>query len=117
MTVISRSNSPRYPIAAGRERYHAHAEQLMVVVFDFNDGPSAQPDPPHSHPHEQITYVAEGRVLFFIDGDSCELAAGDLITVPPNAPHSIQLLTPTARLVDSFSPVREDMLAADKGHE
>ena len=117
MTVIHRSSSPRYPIAPGRERYHAHAANLMVVVFDFDDGPGAQPDPPHSHPHEQITYVAEGRVLFFIGDDSYELAAGDLITVPPDAPHRIQLLTPTARLVDSFSPVREDMLAADTGRE
>lgn len=115
MTVTYRSSSPRYPIAAGRERYHAHATKLMVVVFDFNDGPGTQPDPPHSHPHEQITYVAEGRVLFFIGEDQYELSEGDLITVPPDAPHRIQLLTPTARLVDSFSPVREDMLTADTG--
>ena len=115
MAVIYNSKSPRYPIASGRERYHAHTTQLMVVVFDFNDGPGAQPDPPHSHPHEQITYVAEGRVLFFIGEDQYELSEGDLITVPPDVPHRIQLLTATARLVDSFSPVREDMLAADTG--
>lgn len=117
MTVTHRSTTPHYPIAFGRERYHAHAANLMVVVFDFNDGPGVQPDPPHSHPHEQITYVAAGRVMFFIGENQYELSEGDLITVPPDAPHSIQLLTPTARLVDSFSPVREDMLAADKGQK
>jgi quercetin dioxygenase-like cupin family protein len=83
---------------------------LMVVVIDFTDGPSAEPDPPHAHPHEQVTYVAEGEVLFFIDGEPTRLAAGDLITVPPNAPHSIQLLSNPVRLVDTFSPIREDFL-------
>ena len=54
-----------------------------------------------------MTYVAEGRVNFVVDGAVYELGAGDLITVPPNAPHAIQLLTPSARLVDTFSPIRE----------
>jgi quercetin dioxygenase-like cupin family protein len=82
----------------------------MMTVLDFNDGPAEQPDPPHSHPHEQITYVAEGRVRFFLGSNLYDLSAGDMIAVPADVPHSIQLLTPTARLVDTFSPVREDFL-------
>jgi quercetin dioxygenase-like cupin family protein len=80
----------------------------MMVVIDFEDGPADEPDPPHSHPHEQITYVAAGELLFFIDGTPHQLGPGDLITVPPDVPHSIQLLSENVRLVDTFSPIRED---------
>jgi quercetin dioxygenase-like cupin family protein len=81
-----------------------------MTVIDFNDGPSEKPDPPHNHPHEQITYVAEGKILFFLGDASYELSAGDIIAVPANLPHCIQLLTPYVRLVDTFSPIREDFL-------
>jgi quercetin dioxygenase-like cupin family protein len=110
MTPVLHKEAPRTPIAPGRERYVAHTDHLMMVVIEFNDGPSAQPDPPHQHPHEQVTYVAEGKVLFFVGDVSHELSAGDMIAVPSNVPHCIQLLTAYVRLVDSFNPIREDFL-------
>ncbi len=110
MSVIHQNEAPRQIISEGRERYLAHGEKLMMVVIDVSGGPHAQPDPFHSHPHEQITYVAEGRVLFFMDNDSFELGAGDMVTVPSNHPHTIQPLTPHLRLVDTFTPVRDDFL-------
>jgi quercetin dioxygenase-like cupin family protein len=82
----------------------------MMVVFTFEDGPATQPDAPHQHPHEQITYVAEGKLLFFIGEESFELEKGDMIVVPPNTPHTIQTLTDYVRLVDTFHPLREDFL-------
>ena len=36
-----------------------------------------------------------------------QLEPGDLITVPPDVPHSIQLLSAHVRLVDTFTPIRE----------
>lgn len=110
MSVTLRSEADRHTISPGRVRYLTHSDHLMMVVLDFDDGPGAQPDPPHSHPHEQITYVAEGRVRFFVGDAAYELGAGDMVVVPPDVPHSIQLLTAHARLVDTFSPVREDFL-------
>ncbi len=110
MPAVKRSEVTPEPIAPGRARYLAHTANLMVVVIDFEDGPAAAPDPPHAHPHEQVTYVAEGEVIFFIDGAPHHLSPGDLITVPPNAPHTIQLLSSKVRLVDTFNPIREDFL-------
>ncbi len=37
----------------------------MMVVVDFNDGPTSEPDPPHSHPHEQVSYVVSGEINLF----------------------------------------------------
>ncbi|GAB4523114.1 MAG: cupin domain-containing protein [Anaerolineae bacterium] len=110
MHAVHNADAPRFTIAEGRERYLAHTDSLMTVVIDFHDGPHAQPDPPHHHPHEQVTYVAAGELLFFVGEEEYRLSAGDLIAVPSNVPHTIQILTPHVRLVDSFNPIREEFL-------
>jgi quercetin dioxygenase-like cupin family protein len=91
-------------IAQGRTRYLAYLSNLMMVVMDFYDGPTSQPDPPHSHPHEQISYVVSGEINFVLGSDVTRLGPGDMFIVPPNAPHSIQLLNEKVRLVNTFSP-------------
>lgn len=97
-------------LAPDRTRYMTWTGHLMLVVVDFRDGPAVDPDPPHSHPHEQVSYVAEGEVLFFIDGVPTRLGPGGVASIPPDVPHCIQTLTSYARLVDVFTPIREDFL-------
>ncbi|MCG8335764.1 MAG: cupin domain-containing protein [Proteobacteria bacterium] len=110
MTATLEKETPKTSIGEKRERYLAYSKDLMVVVIDFDDGPMEQPDEPHSHPHQQITYVAEGELFFFINGEKTRLQAGDIMVVPPDAPHTIQLISEHVRLVDTFSPIREDFL-------
>lgn len=104
----------REVVSPGRERRIAHLKNLMVVVMDFKDGPMNNPDPPHSHPHEQITYVAEGELLFFKGQDEHHLTRGDIIAIPSGIPHSVQTLTSHVRLVDSFYPLRNDFINLQK---
>ena len=52
-------------VKEGFSRRIAHLDNLMVVVCDFTNSPMPKPDPPHSHPHEQITYVAEVNYFIF----------------------------------------------------
>ena len=52
MGFIKQNDTERESIGERRERYLGHTDNLMTVVIDFNDGPTAEPDPPHSHPHE-----------------------------------------------------------------
>ena len=110
MSITYQSQTPRHTISPTRERYLVHGENVMLVVVDINDGPQTQPDPFHQHPHEQVTYVAEGRVLFVMGDEQFELGVGDMVAVPPNVPHAVQPLTARVRLVDAFNPIREDML-------
>ena len=110
MKVSKSSEDKPVKTAPRRERRVAYTENLMVVVWDFADGPAKEPDPPHSHPHEQVTYVAEGEVLFFVGEESSRLGPGDMVTVPPDQPHTIQLMTPRLRLIDSFTPLRSEFL-------
>lgn len=97
-------------ISGDFSRTIAHLENVMVVICDFTNGPMKEPDLLHSHPHEQITYVAEGEVIFYRGGSEHHLRKGDLITVPSGVKHCIKTLTAEARLVDSFSPIRNDFL-------
>ena len=71
----------------------------------------SRPDPPHSHPHEQVSYVAKGEILFLMDDQGTRLGPGDMFLVSSGKPHSIQQLTEHVRLVDCFTPIREDFLA------
>ena len=112
MSAFKFSDLSLTAVRAGVERRIAYADHLMLVVFDFSDGPQTQPDPPHQHPHEQVSYVVEGEILFFLGGEApVHLGPGDGYTVPSNVPHCIQLLTPHVRLVDAFTPLREDFLS------
>ena len=108
MTVLRYEETPAERIREGVERRLGHTEKLMIVVIDFGDGPKEEPDPPHAHPHEQVSYVAEGEILFLLDGRAERLGPGDVFLVPSGKPHSIQQLTEHVRLVDCFTPIRED---------
>ena len=111
VNVLTRQATPGEPFRENCERRIIHTAQLMSVVIDFGGGPWAEADPFHRHPHEQTTYVAEGDILFVCEGrPPVRLTAGDLVAIPPDVPHSIQLLSKTARLVDSFNPIRNDFL-------
>jgi len=113
-TVLLSAHTPADRFRPGFSRRIVQTSQLMTVVLDIDNGPWGAPDPLHSHPHEQITYIAEGEVLFVTEGaegeETRKLVAGDLFAVPSGIPHSIQLLSQRARLIDTFHPIREDFL-------
>jgi quercetin dioxygenase-like cupin family protein len=110
MAVLRYEEMRAEQLREGVERRLGHTEKLMMVVIDFDDGPKEEPDPPHAHPHEQVSYVAEGEILFLLDGQAERLGPGDMFLVPSGRPHSIQQLTEHVRLVDCFTPIREDFL-------
>lgn len=87
-----------------------HLDHLMVTIIEFLNGPMEVPDPPHKHVHEQITYVAAGSLKFFIEDREYLLQEGDVFKVASNLNHSIQTLTEYVKLVDSFTPLREDFI-------
>lgn len=110
MGFIKQEKEARESIGDRRERYLGHTDNLMMVIIDFDDGPTSEPDPPHSHPHEQMSYVVTGELIVHIGEDQKQLGPGDIFTVPPDVPHTVQLLSEHVRLVDCFTPLREDFL-------
>jgi quercetin dioxygenase-like cupin family protein len=66
--------------------------------------------PEHSHPNEQLTYIAEGALKFWIDGKVIVVNAGEVLTIPPNMPHKAEALEDTVDF-DVFNPPRADWMS------
>jgi quercetin dioxygenase-like cupin family protein len=88
-------------------------KSMMVCECTFAPGVKV---PNHSHPHEQVGYVASGRIHITIDDKSFELGTGDSYCAPSNVPHSA-FTTERSVVVDIFSPPREDYRIARKCSE
>jgi quercetin dioxygenase-like cupin family protein len=65
--------------------------------------------PEHSHHNEQLTYILEGALKFWIDGREIVVHAGETLCIPSNMPHKAEALEDTIDL-DVFSPPREDWI-------
>ncbi|MBN1926067.1 MAG: cupin domain-containing protein [Prolixibacteraceae bacterium] len=100
-----------FKVAHGIERRMIKTDNLMMANVEFSDGPTSEPDPFHSHPHEQVSFVAEGEIFLFAgDEEKVHLKAGDHFAIPSGVPHTIQRLTEFVRIIDCFTPIREDFL-------
>ena len=65
--------------------------------------------PLHSHENEQLSYILEGALKFWIDGKEIVVHAGEVLTIPPHMPHKAEALEDTVDL-DIFYPPRADWL-------
>ncbi len=67
--------------------------------------------PMHSHPNEQVTYLLEGALRFWIGEEREErtLRAGEVLHTPSNLPHAAEALE-DCLVLDVFCPPREDWL-------
>lgn len=68
--------------------------------------------PRHSHENEQLTWIVEGVLRFWLGEDESEVvdvAAGEVLHIPSQLPHKAEALEATLD-VDIFSPPRQDWL-------
>lgn len=65
--------------------------------------------PEHSHINEQLTYILEGALKFWIDGKEIVVNAGEVLLIPPHMPHKAEALEDTVDL-DVFNPPRADWI-------
>jgi len=65
--------------------------------------------PEHSHPNEQVTFIAEGALKFWIDGREIVVGAGEVLLIPSNMPHKAEALEDTVDF-DVFNPPRADWI-------
>ena len=65
--------------------------------------------PEHSHHNEQLTYILDGALKFWIDGREIVVHSGEVLCIPANMPHKAEALEDTVDL-DVFSPPRADWI-------
>ena len=79
---------------------------MMTVQFSFDKGAVGTP---HTHVHEQVGYVLQGRFELTLGNDKTTLEAGDTYYVPSNTVHGVVALEDGV-LLDVFTPQRQDFL-------
>ena len=91
-------------LVPGITGYYAHGEKMTFGYVELLEGSIV---PMHQHVQEQVTYILEGTLDMIIDGQPCLLTAGMYHVIPSNVPHSAVAKT-FCKVIDAFSPVRED---------
>lgn len=105
---VQANDTPWTDTGAGtRRRVLIHTDELMQVEFGFDQGAVGAL---HSHPHIQVSYVAEGSFDVTIDGKTQTVHAGGSFIVPTGLIHGVVALE-AGRLIDVFTPHRADFLA------
>jgi len=105
MPFTTLASLPAKEILGGAVRGHyAHLTRLTVGEIAL---PAGLTVPLHQHPHEQVTYVIEGRFQFTVGAETRVLEPGMVALVPGGVRHGGTTLT-ACRVLDFFSPARED---------
>ncbi len=105
MSFTTLSQVPGKEIFGGAITGHyAHVERMTIGEVHLKPGTVL---PMHSHPHEQITYVIEGRFEFTVGDRTTVLGPGMTALIPGGVVHGGQTLT-ACRVIDVFTPIRED---------
>jgi quercetin dioxygenase-like cupin family protein len=105
MPFATLATLPAKEIFGGSVRGHyAHLEQMTVGEVVLKAGTVV---PMHRHPHEQATYVLAGRFEFTVGDETATLEPGMVALIPDGVRHGGTTLT-ECRVLDVFSPVRED---------
>ena len=84
----------------------SYCDEAMVVTNEFETGALGAM---HSHPHTQITYIAEGRFRFTIGEEVKEVSKGDTLCKRNGVVHGCVCLE-KGILIDFFTPMREDFV-------
>jgi quercetin dioxygenase-like cupin family protein len=100
---------PKEQVSPMLDRRLITGERLMLAHVYLKKGCMV---PKHSHHNEQMTYVLEGELKFWIGEDESQVVhvkPGEVLHIPPHVPHKAEAVEDTLD-VDIFDPPREDWL-------
>jgi len=80
-------------------------DRMLLSMADFEAGAVV---PAHSHPYEQSGVLIAGEFELTIGGQTRQLKPGDAYLIPGGVEHGGRAGDGPARVLDIFSPVRED---------
>jgi quercetin dioxygenase-like cupin family protein len=100
---------PREKVTDMLDRRLITGDRMMLAHVYLKKGAIV---PKHSHENEQLTYILEGALRFWIGEDESKVVdvrAGEVLHIPSNVFHKAEALEDTLD-VDIFSPPRQDWL-------
>ena len=109
-TLLDWSAIPVESIGEGIERQMVVGDRLMICRLRLQPRVVTTP---HDHPHEQMTVVEKGRVVFTIGDEQREVGPGTVLHFPSGVWHGATMLDEEVVLLDIFTPIREDFLGGN----
>ena len=109
VTKFTWNDMPKERVTNRIDRRLVCGERTMVAHVYLQQGAVV---PRHSHHNEQLTYILQGKLRFWVGDDLSQVfdvAAGEVLHLPSNVPHRAEALEETLD-VDIFSPPRQDWL-------
>lgn len=82
-----------------------YGERIMLSLLEMEEGAVIVL---HSHPHEQAGILLEGRMELTIGEETRCCEPGDAYLIPGHTPHCAVAVSGAVKVLDIFSPVRED---------
>jgi quercetin dioxygenase-like cupin family protein len=107
--VVRWDDIPREQLNESLARKVISGERVMLAHVYLDKGTVV---PMHQHENEQLTYILEGELKFWIGSEDSEpvfVKADEVLMMPPNVPHKAEAIEDTLD-VDIFSPPRQDWL-------
>lgn len=107
--LFSWTDMPKERVTDQISRRLVTGDRMMLAHVYLDKGAIV---PQHSHENEQLTYILEGALRFWIGADGSEeiiVRSGDVLHIPSNVVHQAEALEDTLD-VDIFSPPRQDWL-------
>lgn len=109
VTFYRWNDMPKEKVSDELDRRLITGERVMLTHVYLKKGAIV---PQHNHHNEQISYILEGALRFWIGEDESEVIdvrAGEVLHIPSLVKHKAEALEDTVD-VDIFSPPRQDWL-------
>ena len=109
VTFYRWEDMPKEKVSDVLDRRLITGERIMLTHVYLKKGAIVQQ---HNHHNEQITYILDGALRFWIGEDESEVIdvrAGEVLHIPSFVKHKAEALEDTID-VDVFSPPRQDWL-------
>lgn len=104
MPFTSVQRIPSRQIFTGIRGRYWHGDHMTAGDVDLDADTEI---PIHQHPHEQLTYLLEGRMEFVVGDEKVVMEPGDIAVIPGGVLHGGRTIT-ACRVIDTFVPARDD---------
>lgn len=96
---------PKKQVADGILLSAVWGEGAMITFFDLVESAVI---PPHSHPHEQITFLIRGELTFTVGTETRVLQPGEGCVIAAHEEHTVTVTKGPAQALDAWYPLREE---------
>lgn len=101
-------------VSPGMRRKILNGDKIMLVLWELEPGSEI---PLHTHPHEQISHIIQGKVEFRAGDETKIVGPGKVCYIPYQSEmeHGVKVIGNENFVgLDIFHPIREDYLKKAK---